>query len=235
MKKQKICVIQYKKQGENDTMIPKEIEPVMDLVVFEISEKTPYKQLQKWSSQNWPSDSTKMVTRDIVNNVVELTSGKEIDFCLVLKNIKVNRYDSGVYSGRAAIAVNAARTVGGIAVALGCSMDDPRIVVISGMCLIKMAKDESSLEDFRNIMTEAIGNYGKNMLPEPDLYMEILQSLFTEKIQNTKIKVGKLLQNGNIEEVHKMINSRGNFEISRMPQSPKTTTSSILTPPNPSI
>lgn len=216
-------------------MIPKEIEPSMDLAVFEISEKTRYQQLQEWSSNRWPYEGRKMVARDIVNNVAELTRDKEINFEFVLKKIKVYRSGSGVYYGESAIAINTARTIGGIAVALGCSMDDPRLVVISGMCLSEGVKNESSLEDFRNIMTEATESYGREMLPSPDLYMEILRSLLMEKIQNTKIKVGKLLQDGKIEKVYNMINSRGAFVISPRQSLPKTTTSSILTPPKPLI
>mgnify|MGYP001585342565 FL=1 len=220
-------------------MIPKEIEPPMDLVVFEISEKTPIDRLETWSSQRWPSSGTKIVAEDIVNNAAELTmaSDKEIDFELVLRNIKVYRHGSGVYSGRRAIAVHSARTIGGIAVALGLSMHDPPLVVLSGIYFSESesVKNNSSLNDFRKIMIEVTEGYARDTLPSPDLYMKILRSLFIEKTQNTKRRTGQLLQTGNIEEVYNMINPRGAFVMSRTRQFPKATTSSILTPPNPSI
>lgn len=218
-------------------MTPKELEPAMDLSRPQISKKTPIDQLSTWSSQNWPSSGMKRVAMDIFNNAVELTRDKEIDFELVLRNIKVDRHGSGVYSGRSAIAANPARTIGGIAVALGLSMHDPPLVVVSGIYFSESesVKNNSSLNDFRKIMIEVTEDYGRNTLPSPDLYMQILRSLSIEKTQNTKIRVGRLLQKGNIKEAYNMINSRGAFVISRTRQCSKATTSSILTPPNPSI
>ena len=218
-------------------MTPKELGPAMNLSRPQISKKTPIDQLITWSSQRWPSSATEVVARDIVNNAAELIMARDkgIDFEFVLRNIKVDRHGSGVYFGRSAIAVNSARTIGGIAVALGLPMHDPPLVVVSGIYFSESVKNNSSLNDFRKIMIEVTEDYARDTLPSPDLYMKILRSLFIEKTQNTKRRTGQLLQRGNIEEVYNMINPRGAFVMSRTRQFPKATTSSILTPPNPSI
>lgn len=215
-------------------MIPKEVEPAMDLDVPEISLKTPIERLREWSSNIGQNERTTRIAKDIISNAKELLVGRDINLDLVLEQIKTSAFNS-IYVGHRAIATSYARTIGSIGLALGCSMHDPQLVYLSGVCLSHSVKDKNIVpEGFRETMIKVTNDYGANTLLKPEVYMPILQYLFAirgERASWVRVGTGKLLQENKIDEAYRMVSLRDDFETKLRLLFPKTTTSSILTPP----
>jgi hypothetical protein len=216
-------------------MIPIEGEPTRFLDVPLISQKTSNAVLRIWSTDRWKSDTSSYVASHIINNGKELLLGSNVNWDLVLDSIRVvGGYNNrgGVQSGVDAIAVNGARFIGGLAARAGWSMHDPPTVYLSGKYLAHIA----NLEDFKTTMTNRAVSYGQKTIPEAELLMKTLDLLLEHpeirKHSSHLTRMYNLLNNGDIQGAYSIVSSLEELESSRRPVSSKTTTSSILTPPN---
>jgi len=221
-------------------MIPKEREHKDSSGLPLISRKISSERLKEFSGKRWLSDDLRAVSQAIVRNGEELLAGDETNWDLVLGSIRSQRQDS-VQFGEAAIAASGASFIGALGAQAQWSMHDPQMVYLSGVLLGYRvnAKDNGELEGFKNRMQQACVDYGQKVLPKPSIYyMEILDFLLLEITdrrthRSTMDKVVSLLKEGNIKKAYNLINSLDDRVRKRGQGSSKTTTSSILTPPNP--
>jgi len=222
-------------------MIPKECEHhIGSSGLPSISRKISSERLKEFSRKRWLSDDLRAVSQAIVRNGKELLAGDETNWDLVLGSIRSQRQDS-VQFGEAAIAASGASFIGALGAQAQWSMHDPQMVYLSGVLLGYRvnAKDNGELEGFKNRMQQACVDYGQKVLPKPSIYyMKILDFLLLEikdrrTHRSTMDKVVSLLKEGNIKKAYNLINSLDDRVRKRGQGSSKTTTSSILTPPNP--
>jgi hypothetical protein len=96
-------------------MIHGESEPTRSSGVFKISPKINSEQLIIWSKQKWPSEGRRRLGAEIIKNGQELLAARNIDWELVLRNMRVVQLGT-VYYGEAAIAVRDAQIIGALAV-----------------------------------------------------------------------------------------------------------------------
>ena len=190
-------------------MIPKESK----LTRFElplISLKTSSEQLQRFASDRWPSDARKFVAKDIIQNGKELLARYNINWDLVLSNIRVMQVNT-LRVGVDAIAVNGARMIGGLAVVMNSPMYAPPIVYLSGGLLVNKlvnnVRNSEEFEDFKEKMEHSSVFYGQNtLLPPADLHMEILNFLLRIKDRTNNWhfikRLASLLKEGRVEDAH---------------------------------
>ena len=224
-------------------MTLKEPEPTRFLVPW-ISKKTLHEQLKGFSDLRWSSsDSINRVSENIIDNAKELLAGSNIDWELVLSSIRMEKLGI-VRIGKAAIAANGARFIGGLAARTGWSMHDPQIVYLCGKYLGDIAG--SKLEDFKTTMTQTAISYGQKTLPEAELLMKILDLLLEHpdirKRAGLVTKTYDSLGNGDIQGAYNIVSPfedpvrrRGPALPAGMPDFSNTTISSILIPPSPGI
>lgn len=192
-------------------MIPKEPEPTRFLELPQISEKTSSKQLVIWSKQRWPSDARNRVAADIVKNGKELLAESNIDWKLVLGNIRIVQLDSPYY-GEAAIAKRDAPLIGALAVSGSMAMHDPSIVYLSVKLLANRVKTGEEFEDFKRSLRKSAVDYGQKVLSLADRHMESLDFLL--EVENRGMhrdiinKILSLLGHGDIDDAHKIVKSR---------------------------
>ena len=196
-------------------MNPKESAPTrFELPI--ISPKTSNGQLQEFVRRHWPSDDRKRVALDIVRNGKELLAGHNTNWDLVLSNIRVVQVNTPKV-GEAAIAVNEARFIGGLAARAGWSMHDPGSVYLSGIYLAHIA--DSKLEEFKTTMTKAAVCYAENTFPEDELLMKTLDLLLGHRDRrnhsNLVTRIASLLGGGNVQDAYTMVSSRGDRVRSR--------------------
>lgn len=212
------------------------VEQGIVLEIPPISIKTSNEKLRKFSSDVWRSDGRNSVAHDIVNNGKELLLGSNVDWDLVLSKISARKMDIVVF-GEVAIAADGARFIGGLASRAGWAMHDPQSVYLSGKYLADTAG--SKLKDFKTTMTLASVCYIQKTIPEAELLIKTLDLLLENpdirNHSNLLTKIAVLLHNGDIQGGYAMVSSREDFVRRRESVSSKTTTSSILTPPNPGM
>lgn len=216
-------------------MVPKDFERQNGLGLPLISPKTESGQLEMWSKQRWPSLALKVVGHDIVKNGEELLAGKSnFDWALNINDM-IWRHLGNVYYGEDAITARGAKLIGGLAVVGNWAMHDPRIAYL---CLRELASLVKGNRE-REIMLKAALNYGQMVFPQAEQYMKTLDFLLEVRNRHKHEYAIKtlpgMLSIGNIEGAYNMVKSRGDWVRRQGFESSSTTTSSILTPPNPGI
>lgn len=198
-------------------MNSRELEKQMDLKepqIFTISPKTSAATLQRWARERWRSEDRKGVAKDIVGNVRELSIVSEPELNRVLQSIHYfSQFNQCRKSfGQDAIAVNSARTIGGLGALANWPMHAPQMVYLSIKCLIDMAGSGDELEALKRKMREGALDYGDEHLPSPYLYIEILDFLSQPRngtgktnIQGFVKDLASLLGAGNVDGVHNKI------------------------------
>jgi len=195
-------------------MRPKEGERQIGLGESQISQKTPVETLQRWVGERWRSEGRKRVAHDIVGNVRELRIVSEPELSTVLQSIRhFSQFNQGTkFVGENAIAVNSARTIGGLGATANWPMHAPQMVYLSIKCLIDMAGSGSELETLKSKMREGAIDYIDEHLPSPDLYFDILDFLSQPRHGTGKINMQGVVRDlvfllgaGNIEGAHNKI------------------------------
>ncbi len=190
-------------------------EQRLSLEIPNISEKTSIKILQDWSHQRWPSDAKMHVAADMVKNCQELLAKKNIDWKLVLRNIRIENF--GLQFGESAIANSEAHIVGPLAAQVDWPMHRPEIVYLSGKCIASRVSEK--LEDFKKTMLETAIVYGQKTIPNANLCMEVLDYILEipnrNKERHTIKQLYALLREGNTEGAYKTMQSRRDFVSKR--------------------
>lgn len=108
---------------------------------FHISPKTPYKWFANVTS--WRGEAAERIVKDVVENGKDLVGSAFTSWGIVLKNIRHDRFSVRRYSnetGEKALAYAAAPLLGSFMKALGCGMEAPPIVYVSGCLLLDEAE-----------------------------------------------------------------------------------------------
>jgi len=148
-----------------------------------ISPKTSIGQLEIWSKQGWKSDGKRSVASDMVNNCRELLAGRESveNVDAALGSIAYNSLGMGnPQKGWTALAQACGSVIGGLAVGGKWNMHSPEPVYLSAVCFTSKL-DSSKWEDFKEELLEVAASYGKKTLPNPELYIKILDFLLESR------------------------------------------------------